>query len=168
VAAAGFEADVGEGWELARAGESAAAIEHFQALVGRCPNEPRAHFELAGALDFAGREAEAVAPYRRAMALGLAGDDVPRWYVQLGSTLRNVGAGDEAVAVLTEGRDRFPDDAAIRVFRALALHSTGRDGEALVELLDLVLTRRAVVGLRGYERTIGEYTHEVRAEGERL
>ena len=72
------------------------------------------HFVLAGTFDFQDREAEAVSPYQRAWELGLSGDDVPRFYVQYGSTLRNVGQLDESVRVLQEGRERFPEDAAIQ------------------------------------------------------
>jgi Flp pilus assembly protein TadD len=159
-----LDARIADGEALSRAGREADAIAHFRRLVEEFPEEPRAHFALAGAYDYAGREAEAVAPYRRAMALGLGGDDGPRWYVQFGSTLRNVGETQEAVRLLSEGRERFPDDAAIRIFLALALHSAGRDREALVTLLDLLLANREAVDLRGYDRAIGEYAGELRAE----
>jgi Flp pilus assembly protein TadD len=164
VPTADLDARIAEGEALSRAGREAEAIASFQRLVEEFPEEPRAHFGLAGAYDYAGREAEAVAPYRRAMELGLGGDDVPRWYVQLGSTLRNVGESEEAGRLLTEGKERFPDDAAIRVFLALALHSAGRDRAALVTLFDLLLANREAVDLRGYERAIGEYADELRAE----
>src|SRR5918993_1394456 len=105
-----FDTAVARGWALARVGQEDAAIALFGALVERYPGEPRSHFEYAGALDYAGREAEAVAPYRQAFALGLSGDDLPRLYVQLGSTLRTVGEVAEAVRWLSDGRDRFSDD----------------------------------------------------------
>ena len=158
----GFAAAVTEGRALSRSGRSEVAIEHFRRLMERHPDSPRAHFELAGAFDSAGLAAEAVAPYRRAMELGLAGEDVPRWYVQFGSTLRNVGEVEESVRLLTEGRDRFPDDAAIRVFRALALQSAGRDRDAVVELIDLVLREAGAIDLRGYERAIRAYVAQLR------
>jgi Flp pilus assembly protein TadD len=162
-----LDARIAEGRALSRAGRDEDAIASFQRLVEEFPEEPRAHFELAGTYDYVGREAEAVAPYRRAMELGLIGDDVPRWYVQLGSTLRNVGETEEAVRLLSDGQERFPDDAAIRVFLALALHSAGRDREALVALLDVLLANREGVALRGYERAIGEYTDELRTKAAR-
>src|SRR5262245_14823937 len=105
---------VARSWALNRAGQGEEALVLLPALVERCPTDPRAHFEYAGALDYQGREAEAVAPYRRAQTLGLSGDDLPRLYVQLGSTLRNVGAISEAVDFLQVGQARFPDHAAIR------------------------------------------------------
>jgi Flp pilus assembly protein TadD len=161
---ADLDAAIAAGEALSLAGREDDAIAHFRDLVERHPVEPRAHFALAGAYDYAGREAEAIAPYRRAMALGLSGDDVARWYVQFGSTLRNVGAHAEAVAVLTEGRARFPDDAAIRAFLALAHHSAGDGTAALVALVDL-LSREGAAGridLRGYGRALAAYTEALR------
>jgi hypothetical protein len=93
--------------------------------------------------------------------LGLSGDDLPRLYVQLGSTLRNVGEVGEAVRWLGECRERFPDDAAIRIFHALALESAGWCREAVVELLELVVAHADGMDLRGYERAIRYYTDEL-------
>ena len=158
-------AAIAEGEALSRAGRGKEAIEHFRRLVERYPDEPRAQFAYAGAFDSAGLEAEALAPYRRAMELELAGEDVPRWYVQFGSTLRNVGEVEEAVRLLSEGRERFPGDAAIRVFLALALHSAGRSGEAVFGLIDLLLSDPKGPDLRGYERATRWYADELRADG---
>lgn len=139
------------------------ALAVVAALVERYPEEPRAHFAYAGVLDFQGREAEAMAPYRRAQELGLSGDDLPRFYVQLGSTLRNVGEAWEAVHLLEEGRQVFPEHAAIRVFHALALASAECGNEAAVELLDLILANAAAIDLDGYERALRQYTDVLRA-----
>lgn len=158
----GFEEAVARSWALNRAGQEEEATAIVHALVERCPNDPRAHFEFAGALDYQGREAEAVAPYRRAQTLGLSGRDLPRLYVQLGSTLRNVGEFDEAVEFLQEGRTRFPDHAAIRAFLALALHSAGRCRESVVSLLELITTHGDTIELDGYERALRAYTEELR------
>src|SRR3954469_17002226 len=103
----GFDEAVARSWALNRDGQAEEALEIVRALIDRCPDDARAYFEFAGALDFQGREAEAVAFYRQAEALGLSGPDVPRLYVQLGSTLRNVGEPAEAVNFLHEGRARF-------------------------------------------------------------
>jgi Flp pilus assembly protein TadD len=65
-------------WALNRENRWDEALALARDLVARYPDEPRAWFENGGALDFQGREAEAVAPYRRAQELGLDGDDLPR------------------------------------------------------------------------------------------
>lgn len=150
-------------WHLNREGREDEALAAAEALVARYPDDPRAHFEYAGCLDFQGREAEAVAPYRRAQALDLAGDDLPRLYVQLGSTLRNVGEAEEAERFLREGRERFPDHAGIQAFHALALVSAGHASEAVVTLLDLITARSDRIDLDGYERALRAYADELRS-----
>jgi tetratricopeptide (TPR) repeat protein len=157
-----FDAEVARSWALNREGRAEEALAIVKGLVERYPDNPRAHFEYAGALDFQGREAEAVAPYRRAQELGLSGDDLPRLYVQLGSTLRNLGKAWEAVHLLEEGREQFPAYAPIRAFRALALASAGCADEAVVELLDVILANGDRIDLDGYERALREYTEALR------
>jgi cyanophycin synthetase len=120
-------------------------------------------FAYAGALDYAGREAEAVEPYRRAREAGLPDELLPRWYVQLGSTLRNVGEHAQAVALLTEGQGAFPEDAAIGCFLALAQQSAGDPARALRTALEAVLAadRQERIDLRGYQRALGWYAADL-------
>lgn len=161
---ADFDREAAQIWALNREGRAEEALAAARALVERHPDDPRAHFEYGGALDYQGREAEAVAPYRRAQELGLAGADLPRLYVQLGSTLRNLGQAWEAVHLLEEGRAQFPDYAPIRAFHALALLSADCGKDAAIELLELVLAHGAAIGLDGYERALREYTDELRKQ----
>ncbi len=58
----GFEDRVAAGRLLTREGRGEAAIAHFQELVSREPDNPRAHYELACAYDREGREEEALLP----------------------------------------------------------------------------------------------------------
>jgi cyanophycin synthetase len=108
--------------------------------------------------DRAGREAEAIPEYEDALRLGLPEATAQRALLGLGSSLRNVGRFDDAVRVLEEACGRFPDDAALRAFRALALSSAGRCEEALGDTLLLVAER---VDLAGYERALREYAGEL-------
>jgi tetratricopeptide (TPR) repeat protein len=159
-----LDQEVARIWDLNGEGRAEEALAAARALVERYPDNPRAHFEYGGALDYQGREAEAVAPYRRAQELGLSGADLPRLYVQLGSTLRNLGQAWEAVHLLEEGRAQFPDYAPIRAFHALALVSADCASEAVIELLDLILANSAAINLNGYERALREYTDELRKQ----
>jgi tetratricopeptide (TPR) repeat protein len=148
---------------LNRAGQFEEALQIAQELVARFPDNPRAHFVLGGTFDFQDRELDAVLPYQRAWELGLSGDDVPRFYVQYGSTLRNVGQFDEAVRILREGRERFPENAAIQAFLALALFSAGRPADALATALAVLAANAGAVDLHGYERALREYTAVLQA-----
>lgn len=151
--------EIERGEALEREGQAEEAIAFFTDLIERHPDRADVWFAYAGAYDFAGREAKAVAPYRRARELGLPDELLPRWYVQFASTLRNVGEHAEAVALLTEARARYPDDAAIAAFLALALHSAGDGARALRTALEALLAEAAAgrVDLRGYQRALGWY-----------
>jgi tetratricopeptide (TPR) repeat protein len=120
----------------------------------------RQAFDRAAAHDRAGREAEAIPEYEEALRLGLPDDVRRRALLGLGSSLRNVGRFDDAVAVLDDACARFPDDHALRAFRALATASAGRCDEALGDVL-LLVAEQVEVG--GYERALREYAEELAA-----
>jgi predicted Zn-dependent protease len=112
-------------------------------------------FELASDHDAAGRESEAVAPYREAIELGLPPDLDLQARIQLASTLRNLGQHGEAVAMLRDVVALHPHHRAARMFLALALASDGQATAGVHELLDLLLTdpgppERYAVSLRWY------------------
>jgi tetratricopeptide (TPR) repeat protein len=153
---------IGQIEALTQAGKEEEALAAARALVDRDPSNPRAQFAYGGVLDAQGREAEAIAPYQRALELGLAGDDLPRLYVQYGSTLRNLGKAWDAAHLLEQGRAQFPAYAPIRVFHALALVSAGCADEAVVELLDVILAHTDGIALGGYDRALREYTDALR------
>ena len=88
-------------------------------------DEARREYEVGSAHDSAGREAEAIPHYERALELGLPDEVVPGALLQLGSSLAARDKIDDAVALLDSAVDRFPDHAALRLFRALALASAG-------------------------------------------
>jgi len=112
-------------------------------------------YERAGEHDSAGREELAIPLYEQALAAGLAGELRARCLLQLGSSLRNVDRVDEAVALLQQARHEFPDFRPLRAFLALALHSAGRDGEALRELVE------AIADEGDYERSLRGYAAEL-------
>ena len=121
-------------------------------------DEAEREYELGGAHDSAGREEQAIPHYERALALGLREDLVPGALLQLGSSLRNVGRNDEALALFDDAVARFPDHAALRLFRAFALATAGRDREALVDVLELARTRIDAPDIDRYRRSLESYT----------
>lgn len=76
-------------------------IAVMQTLVSERPiGDASALFELGGVHDSLGMEVEAIHYYRSAIAAGLDGERATRVFIQLASTLRNVGASAEAVSIL--------------------------------------------------------------------
>jgi catechol 2,3-dioxygenase-like lactoylglutathione lyase family enzyme len=123
--------------------------------------DARREYEIGSEHDSAGREAEAIPHYERALELGLTDELVPGALLQLGSSLRNVGRVRDALAVLDGGVARFPDHVALRLFRAFALSSDGRDRDALVDVLDLARTRIDVPEVQRYARSLENYTRDL-------
>jgi tetratricopeptide (TPR) repeat protein len=135
-------------------------IARIDALAAeRGPDDARAEFERAGARDSAGRPAEAIELYRRAMALGLDEEHRPQCVVQLASSLRNVGEYEAALEVIRVEDEAHPDGKyrdAIAVVHALVLASSGRPAQGLsVALLALV------PHLPRYHRSMTAYAHEI-------
>jgi tetratricopeptide (TPR) repeat protein len=155
---------IAHGEALARDGKESEAIAYFAALVQQYPQDPRAHFAYGGAFDFAGREAEAAPHYLRARELGLAGLDLQRWFVQMGSTLRNLGDHTQACAVLAEGCALYPNDAALRMFHALALVSAEHSPHAALLLLQTLLQHAHTADIDRFRRALTYYVDELQTQ----
>jgi tetratricopeptide (TPR) repeat protein len=98
----GLDDAIGQGWAAASREHPEPTIRYFADLLERHPGDARALLEYAGALDFAGQEAEAAPVYEQAFSAGLGGDELRQALIQYGSTLRNLSRFDEANA--TNGR----------------------------------------------------------------
>jgi tetratricopeptide (TPR) repeat protein len=132
-------------------------IARMRSLVAERPEgDAAALFELGGVHDALGLEHEAIDLYRQAIAAGLEGERATRVHIQLASTLRNVGAAEEAVAILAAVPPGGPDDAARQAFLALALFDTERYGDALRTAL-----RALIPTLDAYRRSLAGYAAEL-------
>jgi hypothetical protein len=132
-----------------------AFLEEMKRLVAERPaDDPVALFELAGAHDSTGHEAEAVTLYRQALALGLDGLRRRRAVIQLASSLRNIGQAAEGVALLRAERARGSDelDDAVNAVLALTLVDSGREREAVGVALAALVPH-----LPRYQRSIANY-----------
>jgi tetratricopeptide (TPR) repeat protein len=145
------------GWAAADPDAPEPTISYFHDLFAGHPSDRHALFAYAGALDFAGREAEAVPVYEQAFAAGLDGDELRQGLVQYGSTLRNLERFGEAVQVLQQADDQFPGQASVKVFLALALTSAGRCHDAVQILVTLALDNVDRDELQHYQRALRYY-----------
>ncbi len=125
-------------------------IRYFEELLERHPGHPVLTYELAGAYDTAGREAEARTRYEEALRLGLGGDTLRRCLCQYGSTLRWLGELEASLSVLERARREFPDSDAVKVFHALTLHEAARDDEAVGVLLGVIAAHGDATDLGRY------------------
>ena len=138
-------------------------------LEGRAsalPDSVRAAFDLAGAYDTLGREAEAAPAYERVLHLGLQNlteADQARWHVQYGSTLRLIDRIEESRAVLASGVMLFPQDAALPVFLAFTELAAGKPEAALAAMLAGAAASDPFGSRAYYSRAIAAYAAELAA-----
>lgn len=148
-----WEASVADLWERFDSLSRDEGIAAMRELADTCPaSDGRAAFELAGMYDSLGFEAEAGAEYERAVRLGLDTARHAQLAVQYGSTLRNLGRLDEAIAILSTAPTHESTGSAPRVVLALALHSAGRKDEAL-----RVAIEAQIEALPRYQRSMRNY-----------
>lgn len=102
------------------------------------PHDPRVLYEMGGAYDTDGQEETALGFYQKAMAAGPDGDVLRRCYLQLGSTLRNLGRIEESISVFSRARADFPESISLGVFESLTLHAAGQVNTALGSLIVLL------------------------------
>jgi tetratricopeptide (TPR) repeat protein len=147
---------------LRESGRDEEYLHAITALAREAPDEVAVRIEAAYAHDRAGNESEAMGHYDAAWRLGVPAAEQQAFLVGYGSTLRNVGRAEEAVALLGEAVAAYPDHAPLKAFLALALHSAGHGHAALATMLDLVIDLHARTGcLGGYEQALGHYRAEL-------
>ena len=148
-----WEASVTDLWGRFESLDRDQGVAAMRELAHACPaTDGRAAFELAGMYDSMGFEAEAGAEYERALELGLDNARHAQLAVQYGSTLRNLGRLDEAIAILSAAPSHESTGSAPRVVLALALHSAGRKDEAL-----RVAIEAQIDSLPQYQRSMRNY-----------
>jgi tetratricopeptide (TPR) repeat protein len=111
----------------------------------------------AYAHDREGDEHGAIRYYDAAYRLGVPEDRRKRFLVGYGSTLRNVGRAEEAVAILAQAVVDYPDYPAFSAFLALALADAGHPKAALATMLGCALDASSPGAFDGYERALSEY-----------
>jgi tetratricopeptide (TPR) repeat protein len=111
--------------------------------------------------DREGREREAIKCYDQAWRAGVPEAQRARFLVGYGSTLRNVGRAEEAVAILGEAVAAYPGYPALVAFLALALADAGHPKAALATMLGCALDAATPGVFDGYERALGEYHREL-------
>lgn len=124
---------------LRTAGEREAWRDAADRLAKAQPDDVAVRIEAAWACDSHGEEDDAIVHYDTAWRLGVPEAERRGFLVGYGSTLRNVGRVEEAVALLGEAVDAHPDYPPLKAFLALALHSAGHTRAALALALDAAL-----------------------------
>ncbi|CAA9558100.1 MAG: hypothetical protein AVDCRST_MAG87-1357 [uncultured Thermomicrobiales bacterium] len=146
------------------------ALNELRERASTSPEDADAWFSLGSALDNEGLESEAIEAYDRVLALGferLPEARRPELFVQAGSTLRNLGRLNEALALLEHGRMEWPGFRALTAFLALVELSAGNDRRAALLLLqDAAGDHSGDASLRRYGRSLRAYAADLEPDGE--
>lgn len=135
-------------------GQSAEILPRLKKLDSKHPHVPEINYQLAWTCDVHGRTTEALAYYEKAIALGLAPNELSGALLGLGSTLRLLSQFDRSAEVLRSGKAQFPENREFDVFLALTLHSLGQHGPALQLALEALCDTTEDPGLTAYQRAI--------------
>ncbi len=114
-------------------GRCDAAAQRLRTALGAAPDLWSAAFLLGVCEAGRGRDAEAVGAWRTSLAQG--GDAVPVTYEQAADALLRLGRTAEALTLLDEAREKWPDSVALvrRLAPALAMSGNATEALALLE-----------------------------------
>ncbi|MEQ1516196.1 MAG: tetratricopeptide repeat protein [Usitatibacteraceae bacterium] len=121
--------------ELRNASQHTEALTILLDLHNVSPDDARINYELASTFGSEGVKDEAIGFYEHAIACGLAGDDLRRAFVSLGSTYLSVARFGDAARILQRGAAIFPEALEFDVFLAIARYHLGEHEEAVRLLL---------------------------------
>lgn len=130
-------------------------------LVRRAPTDVHAQIEAAYASDRAGYEHVAIRHYDAAYKLDVPDAERRAFYLGYGSSLRNVGRSEEAVALLAQAVSDDPHYPPYAAFLALALMSVGQPRAALATMLGCALDAARPEAFERYTRALAEYQREL-------
>lgn len=143
--------------ELRQADELEDSQEVLLTLLQEYPDDPEVLFEVGGAFDVMGHESEAIPFYRQAIEAGLEGAELHECLICLGSSHRNVGEFSEAIDVLEDAAEQFPENRSSRAFLALAYYSDEQYEKAVRVLLELLLETTDDDDILAYADTLDFY-----------
>ena len=116
-------------------------------------------FKYANALDFLGKETEAVPLYQMAIGLGLSVKMKTQAEIQLGSSLSVIGESESAIAILSRVYKETGDPAAL-TFLCIALFRSGELEKSIKEALSYIISGNQGL-LPEYKRALSQYLDEI-------
>ena len=147
--------------EEGRAKQDQAMLEEARALLldllAAFPDDAEITFQAAVAHDNLGLDRESSPFYVRALDQGLAGPDLERALLGLGSTYRGLGEYQKAVDTLRRGVREFPHNRALQTFLAMALYNTRQYKEAMELVLANLLETSSDDKLQYFKRPLLYY-----------
>ncbi|MCR8642883.1 tetratricopeptide repeat protein [Paenibacillus sp. N1-5-1-14] len=151
--------------EEARAKQDQALLAEVRVILQEMmityPDQAEVYYQAAVAHDNSGLGKEAISLYERALELGLAGPDLERALMGMGSTLRYLGRYEQAVVTLRRGMAEFPDNRAIQVFLAMSLYNSQVYKESVEILISNLMDSTTDEKLHYFKRGITAYAEDL-------
>jgi tetratricopeptide (TPR) repeat protein len=147
--------------ETGRARQDQAILEEARTLLlelaAAYPDDAEITFQTAVVHDNLGLERESIPFYLKAFDQGLAGPDLERALMGLGSTYRGLGEYQQAKETLRRGVREFPHNRAIQVFLAMTLYNLQDYKEAMELVLTNLMETTSDEKLQYFKRGISYY-----------
>lgn len=148
---------IGEAWKHQDSPE--VMLAKFQDVFEEYQGNAVYLFEYANALDFMGRETEAIPLYQTAISLGLSGKIKTQAEIQLGSSLSVTGRNESAISILSRVLKETGDPAVLS-FLCIALFRSGETMKSLKTALNFILSCNQGL-IPEYERALSQYLDEM-------
>lgn len=136
------------------------AMDILRTLLQSHPNDPDLNYQIAWTCDSMGKESEAVPYYEKAIANGLI-EDRSGAILGLGSTYRCLGEYEKSLNVFNQGIKEFPEDRALKVFRALTLYNLGKDEESVSQILIQLIDTTSDESIKSYDGALRFYSDKL-------
>lgn len=146
---------------LRKADKPEEALALIKKLIELEPNQAELQYQAAWTCDYMGKESAAVPFYEAAIKNGLSGEDLRGALLGLGSTYRCLGRYDESLTTFDKAIELYPNDNAMRAFRALTLYNLKIPQQAVSELLTLLLNTTNDEGIKSYESALRFYSDKL-------
>lgn len=137
------------------------ALGILKGLLQSHPNDPDINYQMAWTCDSMGKESDAVPYYEKAISNGLT-EDRSGAMLGLGSTYRCLGEYEKSSKVFDQAILEFPEDRALKVFRALTLYNLGKAEESVSQLLLQLLDTTNDPSIKSYDRALRFYSDKLR------
>ncbi len=129
-------------------------------LLKTHPHDPDINYQMAWTFDRLGKESEAAPFYEAALSNGLITDRQGA-YLGLGSTYRCLGEYKKSLRTLDKAILEFPEDRALKVFRALTNYNLGSSEASVQELLVQLIETTSDPSIKMYERALQFYSDKL-------